>query len=340
MDTPITPIVVTALAITAVKGTNLRSVDRIRLDRDGVRENRRFYLIDARDRLVNGKVLGELTAIVADYSDTARRLTLTLPDGSVCEDGIRLGEPVATRFFSGVVVGRLVHGPLSERLSEFAGQPIRLVEAPDVGGAVDRRGRGGHVSLMSRASLARLREAGDAAEVDGRRFRMLIEVDGVPAHAEDDWVDRSVQIGEALVAFGGHIGRCLITSRDPDTGEIDLPTLDMLRSYRGDLGTTEPLAFGIYGHALVPGTIRVGDPVTPGDTIRGPSAPADQAPARQLRRMNASASGPAADNAPAREPAGAAASEPAGAAAREPAGAAAARAGGSGSPRAGGSGSP
>ena len=66
MDTPITPIVVTALAITAVKGTNLRSVDRIRLDRDGVRENRRFYLIDARDRLVNGKVLGELTAIVAD----------------------------------------------------------------------------------------------------------------------------------------------------------------------------------------------------------------------------------------------------------------------------------
>jgi hypothetical protein len=267
MDTPITPIVVGALAITAVKGTNLRSVDRIRLARDGVRENRRFYLIDARDRLVNGKIVGALTAVVADYVDAARRLTLTLPDGSVFEDGIRLGEPIATRFFSGTVVGRLVQGSLSERLSEFAGQPIRLVEAPDVGGAVDRRGRGGHVSLMSRASLARLGEAGDAGQVDGRRFRMLIEVDGVPAHAEDDWVDRSVRIGEAVVAFSGHVGRCLITSRDPDTGEIDLPTLDMLRSYRGDLGTTEPLAFGIYGHALVSGTIRIGDLVSPGEKL-------------------------------------------------------------------------
>jgi uncharacterized protein len=261
-------IVVTALGITAVKGTRLKSVDQIRLDRDGVRENRRFYLIDARDRLVNGKVVGELTAVVADYTDSTRRLTLTLPDGSVFEDEIRLGEQVATRFYSGQVVGRLVRGPLSERLSEFAGQPIRLVEAPDVGGAVDRRGRGGHVSLMSRASLARLGEVGDAPDVDGRRFRMLIEVDGVPAHAEDDWVDRTVSIGEAVVTFRGHVGRCLITSRDPDTGEIDLPTLDMLRSYRGDLGTTEPLAFGIYGHALVPGTIRLGDPVTPGDEVR------------------------------------------------------------------------
>jgi uncharacterized protein YcbX len=267
-----TPIVVSALAITAVKGTNLRSVDRIRLDRDGVRENRRFYLIDARDRLVNGKVVGELTGIVADYADAARRLTLTLPDGSVLEDGIRLGGQVATRFYSGEVVGRLVLGPLSERLSEFAGQPIRLVEAPDVGGAVDRRGREGHVSLMSRASLARLAEVGDGADIDGRRFRMLIEVDGVPAHAEDDWVDRVVNIGEAAVTFGGHVGRCLITSRDPDTGEIDLPTLDMLRSYRGDLGTTEPLAFGIYGHALVPGTIRVGDSVTLGDEVQRPAA--------------------------------------------------------------------
>jgi uncharacterized protein YcbX len=271
-----TPIVVSALGITAVKGTSLRSVDCIRLDRNGVRENRRFYLIDARDRLVNGKVMGELTEIVADYADSARRLTLTLPDGNVFEDRIRVGEPVATRFFSGNVVGRVVLGPLSQRLSEFIGQPIRLVEAPDVGGAIDRRGKKGHISLMSRASLARLGEAGDAPDIDGRRFRMLIEVDGVPAHAEDDWVDRAVNIGEAVVTFGGHVGRCLITSRDPDTGEIDLPTLDMLRSYRGDLGTTEPLAFGIYGHALVPGTIRVGDAVIPGDKVPRASAPARQ----------------------------------------------------------------
>jgi uncharacterized protein YcbX len=64
------------------------------------------------------------------------------------------------------------------------------------------------------------------------------------------------------VSFEGNVGRCLITSRDPDTGVVDLPTLDILREYRGDLDTTEPLPFGIYGSVVEPGAIRVGDSVT------------------------------------------------------------------------------
>src|SRR5436305_251563 len=72
-------------------------------------------------------------------------------------------------------------------------------------------------------------------------------------------------LGDAVVRFGGHVGRCLITSRDPDTGVIDLPTLDILGRYRGELKATEPLPFGIYGRVLEPGAVRVGDVVTLGD---------------------------------------------------------------------------
>ena len=46
---------VVGLAITPVKATRLREVDRIELGPDGVRENRRFYVIDDRDRMINGK---------------------------------------------------------------------------------------------------------------------------------------------------------------------------------------------------------------------------------------------------------------------------------------------
>jgi uncharacterized protein YcbX len=102
-----------------------------------------------------------------------------------------------------------------------------------------------------------------------RRFRMLIEIDGVEAHAEDRWVGREVRLGAAKVEFGGHVGRCVITTRDPDTGAVDLPTLKMLGSYRLDLDTTEPLAFGIHGRVLEPGTVRVGDAVTPMDSVPG-----------------------------------------------------------------------
>ena len=90
---------------------------------------------------------------------------------------------------------------------------------------------------------------------------MLIEVDGIDAHAEDEWVGSSARVGEAAVRFTGHVGRCLITSRDPDTGQIDVPTLDILERYRSGLRTTEPLPFGIYGEVLEPGKVRVGDQV-------------------------------------------------------------------------------
>src|SRR5436305_1448474 len=102
--------------------------------------------------------------------------------------------------------------------------------------------------------------AGGYDEVDSRRFRMLVEVEGVDAHGEDEWVGRRLRIGNrSVVRFEGHVGRCLITSRDPVTGVIDLPTLDILASYRRDLDTTEALPFGIYGRVLEPGEIRMGD---------------------------------------------------------------------------------
>jgi uncharacterized protein YcbX len=259
--------VVTGLAVTPVKATRLHAVDSLTLGPTGVRENRRFYVIDERDRMINSKVLGALQTVVADYSEASeaeRRLRLTLPDGRVVEDSVRLGDPVSTRFFSQIAQGRLVEGPWSQALSETCGQPLRLVEADDQGTAVDR-GADGAVSLISRESLARLAEVGGQDSVDSRRFRMLVEIDGVGAHEEDRWVGRSVRIGAAAVEFTGHVGRCLITSRDPDSGQVDLPTLDILGSYRSGLDTTEPLPFGIWGRVLEPGTVRVGDQVAPLD---------------------------------------------------------------------------
>jgi MOSC domain-containing protein len=257
--------VVVGLAVTPVKATRLHLVDRVELTPDGVSDNRRFYVIDDRNRMVNSKIIGELQTVIADYSEADRRLRLELPDGRVFEDEIRLGDEVQARFLSMLRKGRLVEGPWSEAFSEVAGRPLRLVEPALVAGGVDR-GRGGAVSLISRASLARLAEAGGVDSVDARRFRMMVEIDGVDAHAEDGWVGSGpVRIGGAVVAFSGHVGRCLITSRDPDTGVVDLPTLDILQDYRGSLDSTEPLPFGIWGRVVSPGRVQVGDEVTPPD---------------------------------------------------------------------------
>jgi uncharacterized protein len=250
---------VTGLAITPVKGTRLRAVEQVRLDRSGVRENRRFFLIDDRNEMVNATHLGMLNAILSDYDDASRRLSLTFPDGSVLEDEVRLGEEVTARFYSEPMRATLISDGWSEAISEFVGQPLRLVEAGDEG-AVDR-GALGAVTLISRASVERLAERAERPSIDPRRFRMLIEVDGVEPHEEDDWVGRTLKAGETVLRGRGHVGRCVITNRHPETGDIDLQTLKILGRYRRDLDTTEPVAFGIYGEVVEPGAVSMGDAV-------------------------------------------------------------------------------
>lgn len=257
------PVVVSGLAATAVKGLRLTPREAVELDRSGARDNRRFYVVDDRARMLNGKQLGELSAVVADYRDADRRMILTFPDGAAVSGTVELGPAIDTRFFSRAARGRRVRGPWSEALSAYVGRPLRLVEADPRQGGVDR-GRAGAVSLVSRASLGALAHAAGEGTVDARRFRMLVEVDGAAAHEEDGWVGTRLRVGAAVVRVHGHVGRCLVTTRHPETGSVDLPVLDVLRSYRGDAPTTAPLAFGIYGAVLEPGVVRVGDRVEPG----------------------------------------------------------------------------
>ena len=120
-------------------------------------------------------------------------------------------------------------------------------------------------SLVSCGSLRRLAEQAERSGLDARRFRMLIEIDGVAPYEEDGWVDSQVRVGPALLRMRGHVGRCLITSRDPETAAVDLPTLDLLARYRREVQSTEPLPFGIYGEVLEGGSVQLGDAVAVGE---------------------------------------------------------------------------
>jgi uncharacterized protein YcbX len=251
-------ITVTKLATTAVKAMRLAQVEAVELDEYGARGDRCFYVVDERGRMVNGKQFAALQQVVPDYDPAAEELTLTFPDGTRAHGHVEYGAPVTTRFYRRSDEAPALSGPWSPALSQFIGHPLRIVAART---GVDR-GREGGASIISQASLGRLAQVAERESIDARRFRMLIEVGGVDAHAEDLWVGRRVRVGESLLTMHGHVGRCLITSRDPDTAETDLPTLDLLRSYRGEEPSTEPLPFGIYGAVLEGGAVRIGDPVT------------------------------------------------------------------------------
>ncbi|HXY81825.1 MAG TPA: MOSC N-terminal beta barrel domain-containing protein [Gaiellaceae bacterium] len=252
---------VVRLSIAPVKSLGLVHPDAVTLTPAGVAGDRRFWLVDRSGRLVNGTRNGPMVRVRPEWDEATRRLALTFPDGARVEGVVELGEPVAAEMYGLPLPSHRVLGPWEGALAEHVGQPLHLLWAD--GGAADRSGRGGTVSLVSRASLERLRvEAGVDEPVDGRRFRMLFEIDGVGAHEEDEWLDAQVQIGKAVILLNGDVGRCAVTTHDPERGVRDLDTLGVLAGYRRE-GRDEELPFGVYGAVVVPGRVRVGDAVRP-----------------------------------------------------------------------------
>lgn len=250
---------VVRISIAPVKALGLVHPDEVALTRAGVAGDRRFWLADEDGRLFNGKRHGPLVTVRPEWDEATRRLALSFPDGDHVEGVVELGEPVAAEMYGLPLPSHRVRGPWEDALSAHIGEPLHLFWAD--GGAVDRGRNGGTVSLVSRASLERLREeSGAERPVDGRRFRMLFEIDGVGAHEEDGWLGAQVQVGDAVIAVNGDVGRCVVTTQDPDTGVRDLDTLDALAGYRRE-GRNEDLPFGVYGAVAGPGRVRLGDPV-------------------------------------------------------------------------------
>lgn len=236
------------ISIAPVKGLALVAREAVELTVDGVPEDRRFYLVDERDTMLNGKRHGPLVAVRPVVEGD--HLALHFPDGSVAEGPVEAAERIETRFFGSQRAARTLAGPFDAALSDYAGRPLRIVEPEQP--AMDR-GRGGAFSLLSVAALNGF---------DPRRFRMLFGVEGVPAHAEDGWIGSRVRIGDAVVRPLSETGRCLITSQDPDTGRPDRDMLAWIREHRPAQDTGEPLPFGVHGAVARPGTVRLGDPVT------------------------------------------------------------------------------
>ncbi len=253
------------ISVAPIKGLALTALEEVLLEPFGVRGNRRFHLVGEDGRLLNGKALGRLVQVSAAWDEETGRLALGFPDGTAAEGEVELAEAVTTLFYGREVRGRLVGGPWAEALSSFAGRPLRLVQPARPGDGLDRGGA--PVTMLSTASLDALSAVAGAAErLDPRRFRMLLGVEGVGAHEEDGWLGRRIVVGEATVVPRGNVGRCIVTSRDPDTGVRNVPTLDLLARYRDGVETTEPLPFGIWAEVEVPGIVRLGDPVEPGSS--------------------------------------------------------------------------
>ena len=247
---------VARLSIAPVRSLGLEHPDSVELTSTGVLEDRRFYVIDDGGRLVDQLIAGRLVQVNAHTDSAGTSLRLAFPDGTVIDGPVELGGPVETNVHGRTAVGHRVIGPWAAALEPFADGPVDLVRCDRPGGTRIANA----ISLISDGSLDELARRLDRPFIDGRRFRMLIEVEGAAAHEEDRWIGGWIGVGEAILEVTKPDARCAITTHDPDTGVRDVDTLRGIIGYRG-LRDGRKADFGVLGEVAVPGRVRVGDEV-------------------------------------------------------------------------------
>jgi MOSC domain-containing protein len=240
------PARVARINVTPVKSLRLHHPDAVGLGPFGAVEDRRFLLVDDGLRLYNGKRDTSLVRTTASWNPEARHLVMTVPAGDVVEGEALRGRAEVVEVYGREVRGHVVRGPWADALSDLVGRSLTLIEREDAAWATDSR----PATLISRASLS-------VIDGDGRRFRMLFELDGLETHGEDLWRGRRVRIGGATLFVGEPTPRCAVPSASPDTGLRDRDVLRELLDTR-DAGDGEP-CLGVYAEVVEPGTVRVGD---------------------------------------------------------------------------------
>jgi uncharacterized protein len=249
---------VSLLSVTPVKGLGLHHPEHVDVSAGGVVGDRAFFLVEDDGGLISCTDIGNLMRHRAAYDPVTRVLEVHGPDGLLRSEVVELGEPLLTDFYELRMVPGHVAAGWEDLFSAIAGRPVRLVLGDS--GGYDVAG----ITLLGSSSTEDLAARNAAGPVDGRRFRMNIEISGASAHDEDTWDGRALCVGEVVLRVGGPVKRCAATTRNPDSGEVDLQTLRMIGKARGRQETAEfgkGFYFGVYAEALAPGRIRIGDQV-------------------------------------------------------------------------------
>lgn len=235
---------IASLHVYPVKSCRGIDVASARLTPTGLEWDRRWMIVDAKDRFVTQREHPKLATITTRVADGQLELsveghsTLSVDvqaDGEVrpvriwkdnCS-GIDAGDAAAAWLFR--VLGA------SLRLVRIDDQVPRLAN-PEFAGAIPQPVTftdGYPVLMISRESLAELNRR-LPTPIPMARFRPNIVIEGVPAHAEDAMI--SFHFGGIVLRGVKHCTRCSVTTTDQLNGSRDprQEPLRTLKTYRHD----------------------------------------------------------------------------------------------------------
>ena len=197
-----------------VKGLRGERLDRVEVAKDGIPGDRGLYVADERG-IVTGRRKQRMIGVPATI-DAA---------GETLVNGHPWQSPEAAAIICGV-----------------AGEDARLT-APERGHEFDEA----PILLLSDGSVNQL-------GYDHRRFRPNVYFEGADGPVEQDWLGHHVRVGDLVLDVYKPDVRCVITTIDPDTIEVDL---DVLKRTNDELDGV----MGVYCRVVEPAVVKIGDAV-------------------------------------------------------------------------------
>ncbi|UAJ14593.1 MOSC domain-containing protein [Aquirufa lenticrescens] len=233
---------VTHLYIYPIKSLGAVSLSETVMEKEGLRGDRRFMLVDATGKFITQRTRPELTRFVLCESaqgfivkDTASGLEKELTWEPT------LGEWIPVEIWEDQLPAQEVLEGWSEWFSTALSEEVRLVrissEKPRVMKAKYQTEIAKNTSfadslpllLVSAGSYAAL-QAHVEEPINQLRFRPNIIVSSPEPFVEDTWVE--LNIGEVSLSGAKPCARCSLVNVDPLTGESDKVTLKALASFR------------------------------------------------------------------------------------------------------------
>jgi uncharacterized protein YcbX len=247
------------------------------VERRGLRNDRRFMLVDATGRFVTQREAPSLALVDTALEGAALRVAAPGRPSVVVPatpDEGELDGPLRVTVWSSEVEAREVRA-LSELLTAHLGREIRCVYMPDSTArpVSPRHARPGDVVSFADGYPLLVASESSRADLEARagvplpmvRFRPNLAVTGAPAWDEDRWT--RLRVGALVLRVTKPCGRCVVTTLDPETGapspgDAGKEPLRTLASFRRSEGEV------MFGLNLVPeledgapALLRVGDPV-------------------------------------------------------------------------------
>ena len=254
-----------SLHLYPIKSSAPLAVDTAVIESRGMQHDRRWMVVDADGQFLTGRQLPRMTLVRAQPDPGGISLSAPgMPSLHVAVPTTTGTLPVTV--WKSEMAARPAGDAADAWLSGFLGQPARLVHMDEAitRPMTDARSRPGDdvsfadafpLLLFSRASLDGLNSR-LAKPVSMLQFRPNLGVDGVAAHAEDDWT--RIRIGQVEFEVAKPCTRCIFTTVDPLRGERD-PEGEPLRTLIGYRRSGEGVTFG---QNLIPrtlGQVSVGD---------------------------------------------------------------------------------